>query len=417
MTSRQTLKVTLYKRFPWQKAVHDGLREHGYQSGAVHVVKAKRQVGKSLLIENVLLQFALEHARTTSIVLEPTLVQCRKMFKDLVRADVSGQLFTVKNAQLLELQLFNGSQILFKSAEQGENLRGFTVSGILCIDEGAYILDDIFDTVRPWVDARRAPILICSTPRFRQGFFYKQFSLGLVGSTGHYSYDWSTYDTSALLSPDRLEEYRQTMPAAKFATEYLGEFLDSDSILFKDFRRNIAEPKHASFRRLYVGIDWGSGQGGDSTAISGISEHGEQVFSEAFADLNTTQTIDHIAALYKGWKADGKDVRILAETNGIGRPFVDLLKQRGIPVREWTTSNQSKTDLVTSAQVAFENGAVTILPDPAQAQEISMYECEFNPRNGLVTYNAPQGFHDDRVIAFLLSLRCYASARAAYTVH
>ena len=416
-TSRQTLRVKLYKRFPWQKDVHAGLDAHGYQSGATHVVKAKRQVGKSLLIENVLLQFALEHSRSINITIEPTLIQARKMFKDLVRADSSGRLFTLKNAQLLELTLFNGSQILFKSAEQGDNLRGFTVTGILCIDEAAYIKDEIYDIARPMVDVHRAPVLICSTPRFKQGFFHKYFSLGVIGTPNIYAYDWSKYDTSALLSPERLEEYRQQIPAAQFTTEYLGEFLDTDSILFKDFRACIAEPKHPNAKRLFVGIDWASGSGADSTAISAFNEHGEQVYAEGFADLNTTQTIDHIVALHNGWKAEGKDVRILAEVNGIGRPYVDLLKSRGIPVRDWVTTNASKGELVTAAQVAFEQRKVTLLSDPVQEQELSIYECEYRPSTGTVTFNAPQGFHDDRVIALLLSLRNYNNNRHAYVIH
>ena len=46
-----------YNPFPHQLAVHRALN-YAYRSGKVYVVKARRQVGKSILVEQELLRFA-----------------------------------------------------------------------------------------------------------------------------------------------------------------------------------------------------------------------------------------------------------------------------------------------------------------------------------------------------------------------
>ena len=50
------------------------------------------------------------------------------------------RLIKKSNASLLEIEFVNGSIIKFKSAEQGDSIRGETVkhSGILVVDEAAY---------------------------------------------------------------------------------------------------------------------------------------------------------------------------------------------------------------------------------------------------------------------------------------
>lgn len=173
----RTIKCRGYKPDAHQRAVHLLLNQKG--KGHIVVVKSKRQVGKSLMIENELLRYACTWSGTTSICVSPTLTQARKIFKEIDAALSNSGIVKNSNATLLEMSFINGSRIFFKSAEQKENLRGYTVSGILCIDEAAYISDDVFYTVLPWTDVKHANILICSTPRTRQGFFYDYFQRGL----------------------------------------------------------------------------------------------------------------------------------------------------------------------------------------------------------------------------------------------
>lgn len=395
-----------YTPYQHQLAVHRKL-DYGYRSGKVYVVKARRQVGKSILVEQELLRYAITYGRTTNACVSPTLSQARKIFQDIIDCVWESGVVKKKNETLLEIELINGSRIFFKSAEQRESLRGYTISGILCIDECAFISDDIFNTILPWCNVHKAPILLTSTPKFKEGFYWSYWNLGLDEANENViSIDFNDYDTSMLLSPEKLEEYRRILPKGQFLTEYLGEFLDTDGVVFEGFKDCVYDGDGAK-DELYVGIDWGAGGGNDSTSISVLNSKCQQVYYMNFNDKNTTQQIEFISNFLN---SNRKVIKyVVPELNSIGTPMTELLMQKckGIKIEGVTTTNTSKVDMVSLLQVAFENKDISILNEEKQLRELGMYECQFNQRTKTVTYNAPQGHHDDTVIALGLSLMAF----------
>ena len=391
--------------FPWQRAVHEGLLKNGVGSGHIHVVKSKRQVGKTQLIIGELLYFAINNSKTTNGCISPTLNQSRKIYKDILRAIESSGVLLKKNDSLLELTFINGSVIIFKSAEQKDNLRGFTFNGLLCIDEAAYINNDVFSIIKPSTDVWACPMLITSTPKFRIGFFFELFEKGISGYPNISSYDFNDYDTSVLLSKEALEMYRKMLPKNQFLTEYLGEFLDSDSSVFSGFKECIRSQANNDFSHIYVGIDWGNGTNRDDTVICALNERGEQVFLEYFNNKNTTEQIEYIYTYLQPYMP--KIRNILCECNSLGKPLTELLRNKinksGL-VQDWTTTNESKARLVSQLQVAFEQKQITLLDNDKQTAELSMYEASYNLKTGNVSYNAPNGGHDDIVIGLMLAL-------------
>lgn len=391
--------------FPWQADVHKGLLKYGVGSGHIHIVKSKRQVGKSLLIIGELLYFAINNPKTVNGCISPTLNQSRKIYKDILNAIEKSGVVKKKNDSLLEITFINNSTILFKSAEQKDNLRGYTYTGLLCIDEAAYIQDEVFSIVKPSTDVWRCPVLITSTPKFRLGFFFELFNKGLTGVKGISSYDFNNYDTSVLLSESALEMYKQMLPKNQFLTEYLGEFMDSDSSVFTGFKECVKLPLNDDYKQLFVGIDWGNGTNNDDTVICGLNERGEQVFLEYFNNKNTTEQIEYIYFYLKPFLPKIKN--ILCECNSLGKPLTELLRAKinktGL-VQDWITTNDSKARLVSQLQVAFEQKQITLMDDEKQTAELSMYEASYNMKTGNVSYNAPNGGNDDIVISLMLAL-------------
>ena len=399
-----------YSPYPWQLAVHNGLSKFGKNSGHIHCVKAKRQIGKSYIIINELLRFAINYSDTVNGCLSPTLNQSRKIYKQILKSVEQTGVLRKKNDSLLEIEFINGSSILFKSAEQRDNLRGYTFSGILCIDEAAYIPDEVYSIIKPSTDVWRCPILMVSTPKFRIGFFYETYNYGLMDKYKDTitSYDLCKYDTSALLSPETLEMYRQTLPRNQFITEYLGDFLDSDSVVFGHFKECISNNINEKYEKLFVGVDWGSGVGGDETVVTALNEFKQQVFLLHFRNKSTTEQIKYIVEYLKPYLPKIKN--ILCENNGMGKPMVNMLRhqlpKKGI-VNEFVTTNKSKTDIVNKLQVYFEQRKIQILDDEQQQAELSFYEAKYNSKTGNITYNAPQGGNDDMCIALMLALQAY----------
>ena len=398
-----------YTPYPHQRAVHTLMRD-AFRSGRIYVVKAKRQVGKTTMAENALLEMAINHAGTLSCLVEPTLDQSRRVYKEIVRAIEHTPVIKRKNDSLLELEFINGSSIIFKSAEQRDNLRGFTVTGILVVDECAFVQDDIFDILLPTTDVHRAPILLISTPKLKQGFFYRYWSAGREGTNRNIvAVDFNDFDTSFLLPAEKLEQYRTMMPKAQFTTEYLGEFLDSDSILFTNLHECLGEPGRDG--DIYVGIDWGSGAGGDYTSVTAFTSERKMAFTDYFNDKSTFEQARYIADLLCLYGNRVKVVR--AESNSIGTPMNALLKdeldkrnRRDLSrvVEPFVTTNQEKVRLVNQLQVALEQKTVTIVDDRGLLTQLSAYEATYNPRTGSVSYNAPPGLHDDCCISTMLAL-------------
>lgn len=391
-----------FRPFPWQREVLNGVFSHWKSS--IHVVKSKRQCGKSIMLENIVLKTAVDKPNSISFIMSPTFNQSRKIYKELTKAIQDTFIFEGKNNSLLEIYLCNGSEIHFASAEQRDGLRGNTVSGILAIDEGCFISDDIFYEVTPWVNAYKAPIIITSSPKFKTGFFYDLFLLGLTqNNQSVYSYDFCKFDTSCLLTPKILERYRKALPKDVFQCEYLGEFIDGDGGVFGDFEHLLGGPVTPNLQ-LYMGIDWSTGTDNDETAISIFNSNKQQVALYHFADKDATDTIDYIVELIKQWKPK----KILVEKNSIGQVFYDLLKKQiqaqrlQTQLNSFVTSNTSKEKLIQDLQVAIQNNEVQFVNDEDLKLQLTMYAATVT-KAGHRQYSAPNGYHDDLIIATLLS--------------
>lgn len=386
-----------------QKAVNEAVIG---KYGVVCTVKSRRQSGKSFMSLNLLLYYALNRKKCVSALVSVTLAQSRKVFQELVAAVESSGVIARKNEQTLEIFFINGSKIFFKSSEQGtDSLRGYTINGILILDEASFLSESILEAVLPWTNVHRPPLLIVSTPKFRNCFFYRYFMKGLSGDKGYVSIDWNDYDLSEFLSDEQLDEYRMMLPKNQFKTEFLGEFLDDDGVVFENFKECIGEAGEA--RDLYIGIDWATGTGEDYTVMSVLNGKGEQVAIHRFNNLNTTATIDYMTEVLKGY---GVAVRnVLCESNSIGTPMSELLMRANpkVHIETAATTNTSKGEMVSALQVLFEKGNITILDDEAQKGEIAAYEAVYNPKTKNVSYNAPQGLHDDTVMALMLAVKCW----------
>lgn len=395
-----------------QKDVIDELKD-AKGTGKRVIVLSSRQKGKSFMIANLLLYYALNNNKFKCFCVSPTLKQSKAIYNTIYDAVEGSGIVKKANAADYEIRFINGSAIYFKSAEQGEALRGYTAD-FLCIDECCYITDEVYYTIAPWADAKQAPVLMVSSPFVKEGFFWNFYNYGLEKQNNTITINWSDNiykeDIEKILPPEKLEEYRRVFPKNQFKTEYLGEWLDNEGVVFDNFKNCIKHNEINSYEQLFVGIDWASGVEADETVISILNSKGEQLYIDGFNNVNTTQTIDRLMGILNPHLH--QIVSITPETNSIGKPFTDLLTER-LPqnqrhkVQGFTTTNTSKGELVSDLQVAFQQGSISILEEEKQLRQLSVYSAEYNPKTKTVTYNAPRGLHDDRVMALMLSYRGY----------
>lgn len=409
------LNIVLPKLYPWQKAVTDSIcGKKG--SGLKVVVKAPRQRGKSFVSQAVLCHYACTYPNTVSAIVEPTNAQARKVFRSIKNGLWETGIIKKANETFLELEFTNNSRIMFKSAESGDNLRGYTISGVLVLDEAAFVTQDILELVLPWLNVHNAPMLIVSTPKIRDGVFYNYWREGIEGNTNVISIDWTEWDTSELLSKEMEEQYRRTLTANQFKSEILGEWLDDEGLVFQFVRENTIEdaPKHCS--RCFCGIDFGSGNGGDFTSFSVFDESGHMCYLDYFNDLTTFQQVERI--VNELISLGNKIVSVNAENNSIGSPLIDLIIKEladrnenviASKIKRWTTTNKSKGELVNQMQVALEQGNVKLFNNKTLINQFMAYEAEFNPKTQVITYNGAYGTHDDLVMSTMLAWNAFVT--------
>ena len=395
------MNITLPKLYQWQSDVFIGIKQHWKDS--IHVVKSRRQCGKSLLAELIGLYYCIQNKNFRYYIISPTFNQADKMLTEIWKM-CKGQPFYYKKNDIKRQLIFrNGAEIRLFSAEQGvEALQGYTCE-LLVIDECAYMSEDIIDAVMPYVNVSKGPIIMFSTPRTKSGQFYNYYSIGLSSdNTNIYSYDWVKYDVSELLSPAKLELYRKTVDPLKFKTYYLGEFLNNESDFFGDFSQCVKDKPHTCMEPVVFGIDWAGATGGDYTAISIIGLSGQLYDIKYFNDKDPKQTIAEILRLV----AQYKPKKVTVETNSIGNIYFGLLrdelKMRNVPLVGFYTDNTSKDKIISKLQIAFQNNKIMIYTDYELMDELQYYELTYS-KTGKRVFNAKNGHHDDLLMSLAIA--------------
>lgn len=402
-------KIKLFPLEPWQKDLFDLYST--YPRNKWFVIKAKRQVGKSICLEGLLIAASLKKPGSFSLFVSPVMQQARKVYNDVNR--IAYSIIRSANGSNLELTFINGSVVKFGSAQQADSLRGFTVknSGLLVVDEAAFCSDDVFYQILvPTTNVFKSDIFIVSTPKFKRGFFYNLWIKGLEEGGKVISVDWNNYDTSKFLPSETLELYRQEMPRLAFQSEFLAEFIDGEGSVFTDFKRCFGNYTLQTNLDTVIGVDWGTGTGNDNTVLTvGQLKDGKIGISEqvVFNDKNAKETISEIVKLCNRLKDRGiQNIEVVVEKNSIGNVYGQLLIDalpESIQFTYFNTSNRSKDRIVKQLITCFENDRIVLPNDQKLSTELALYQCTISS-TGQPVYNAPSGQHDDRVMSLCFTV-------------
>ena len=374
----------------YQKDVID-LVVSGKANDKIVVVKSPRQMGKTATIISLLVTVASIKPGSTSIVVSLTYKNLQELFRTIAK-----QCRTIcqTHGDNNSIEFVNGSRILFLSAATGENVRGFTASGILLFDEAAYINDTFIDACLPFSNRYKVPVILFSTPRFKSGKFWE-----LWKSPDTITVDWSTIP-NPFISKEKMETIKSTMPFQLFSADYLGNWMELSSELFGNFEHCMTNISYAyDGGNCYAGIDWGAGGSGDYTSVS-IFRNSNMVGLKYFNDKKDMEAIEEIADFIGNYKV----TKITVEKNSIGNVFAGLLRKRlQIPIYEFVTTNDSKCKIIEGMISKVKSNSITLLNDNELKLEMSAYQLQ-PLANGKHTYNAMPGFHDDIIMSTAIAL-------------
>lgn len=397
--------------YSWQRDCIRAIIEDKEQ-GEYHIIKSLRQsTGKTFTLLNLLGLVAVTRPGSISMLVSPTFGQSQRCLEDLGNAFIDWVKIVSRGNCIVDFS--NGSRIYFKSAEQGNSLRGFTIKGggILACDEASFISNEVFEILLPVVNKRKATVVMTSTPDKTTGMFYSLYNRGLQNDHRIHSYNWSKY-INEVYSKEELEFYKSIYSDRRFKTEILGEFVaDGGSVFLNVENCLISEPGDRN-KDLYFGIDWGTGSGNDYTVVTALNEDKEMVFQKAFNDMAPLDQIKYITELIKEYGPR----KVLVEKNSIGSIYFDALKQNNTCLIEaFTTSNESKCRIVDQLCAHFEKGKIKILNDEELLTQLRGFE-ESTTKSGLRTYSCPSPLHDDRVLSLCFALEAIESGTGSYSL-
>jgi hypothetical protein len=205
------------------------------------------------------------------------------------------------------------------------------------------------------------------------------------------------------INPEEIEAARATLPMDIFRQEYEAVFLEGEGQVFRNILPCMTAPDPASDHSghtIIAGVDWAKQN--DYTAISvGCRDCRVEIARDRFNKIDYAFQRQRLQALCEKHKV----TRILVELNSIGEPNFESLQRSGLPVIGFTTTATTKPPLIENLALALQNEEWQFQADPVWTGELEAYEMQKNVVTNRTTYSAPEGMHDDTVMARALMLR------------
>lgn len=234
-------------------------------------------------------------------------------------------------------------------------------------------------------------------------------------------YHYTSFD-NPYINPEEIEKQRLLMTERAFRQEYLAEFIEPENGVFEGINRCLNAYSYPipakKGNRYLVGIDWG--RHGDATAVI-IIDATENPLKIAnvlhMCQKSYSEQIQRIRTFLAPYQ---REAVIIAESNSLGDPLIEQLRQYVPNIRPFFTNAARKMQIIESAALAIEQqeilfpalltGGLLMSKEKALTEELSYFQAK-TLKSGTIAYSAPDGLHDDLVMAFCLAYSGKAAGR------
>jgi len=389
--------------------LHPAQRVVKSEAARFNALCAGRRWGKNILLRDVLVEPALSGFPVAWMA--PTY----KMLSDDWRG-LRSMLASVTAHKLEDehrLELITGGIIDMWSLDQPDSVRGRKYKRV-AINEAAQTPELEYaweQVIRPTLTDYVGDAWFASTPR---GLNY-YWRLWQRGQDRLAFPDWRSwrYPTSAnpFIEASEIEDQRGDLPERVFRQELLAEFIESAGAVFRNLAavcivRERDDPETHKGHSTFMGIDWAKSNDFTVATVGCLQCH-------KAVDWDRQNQVDY--AFQRGRLKQLSDkwhpLRILAESNSMGVPNIEMLQREGLPVEGFETTAASKPPLIEGLALALERGEIKLPED--YGGELAAYEMRVNPITHRATYTAPEGLHDDRVMSAALLWRLMSTGGPA----
>lgn len=265
------------------------------------------------------------------------------------------------------------------------------------LDEAGFISEDVvMEAVRPLLADYDGQFVAISTPKGRN-WFYRMWHEGQGADPRYKSFRFSTADNPHL-SREWLADERARRSERVWQQEYCAEFLESEGQVFRGVQDIVSPAPSDPVEPFTIGIDLAKTT--DWTVLVVLDATGRmmeiQRWNRVSWPVQITRIVDFISKY--------KEASVRVDATGVGDPIYDQLRV-ALPNRRihgLHLNSANKEALIENLAMCIETQRITILPDSQLVHELMCYGYEQTA--GLhMRYNAPDGEHDDCVIALALA--------------
>ena len=289
----------------------------------------------------------------------------------------------------------NGGEVVIRSTDNYDALRGDGLDFVV-LDECAFIAEQAWtEALRPALSDRLGRAMFISTPK-GHNWFWRYWNLGQDAT----QQEWRSWQFPTASNPfikaSEIEAARRSLPERTFEQEYLALFMDDGGGVFRRVldAATLEQQEQPTPEHSYVfGVDWGKSDDFTVIAVWDTTTN-DLVYLDRFNQIDYAFQRGRLMALAQRFAPRV----IYAESNAMGDPIVEQLRRDGLPVRGFATTNATKTAIIEALALAFEQGSIHIINDPVLVGELQAYELSRTP-SGMTRYEAPEGMHDDCVMA------------------
>ena len=382
----QTVTITLPR-------LHDGQLRIKRERKRRNVICCGRRFGKNIFLQDLAVETALKQQAPIgwgAPVYKQTLDDYRTLKNTL--APVIDRFSSAE----MRLEIRGGGSIEFWSLDKPDNIRGKKYKRFIVNEAGMVpkLLEIRDFIISPTLIDYKGDEYHAGTPKGMNGFF-RLFNIDADG--------WARWQMPSYVNPhipvSELDDLKLTMTERAFQQEIMAQFLEDGGGVFR-FVRDAATLKPEPPRKdgqYVIGADWGRTE--DPTVFIVLELGVNKVRRmDRMTDTDFASQRMRLKVLSNSYN----NAVVLAEANSIGQPNIEALQLMGVPVQGFMTTNASKAQIIQSLELAFERKQIEILDDEVLVNEIMAYASEKLP-SGLIRYNAPEGMHDDTVIALALA--------------
>lgn len=302
--------------------------------------------------------------------------------------------------QRKELSIFN-SRCDLRSADRPELIEGFAYRLIILNEAGIILKNEYLweNTIRPMTMDFDPDMIIGGTPKGKNIFHDLKVKAQDDKDPRYRNWEffhYTSYD-NPYIPKEKIRELENDMPEHVKKQEIYAEFLEDSASVFRNVDNCMGSAKVGpdSAKGYYAGLDLAKHV--DFTVLTILDEDGKQVYFTRLNKLDWPYQKRLIIDVVRNYEA-----LLIMDSTGIGDPIYDDLVNEGLGVEGYKFTNASKKQLIECLMISVEQEKIKLLDEPVQTNEIKIFGYELTP-SGVMKYCAPEGKHDDCVIALALA--------------